>query len=168
MNCMCLMLVKNQPDVKSAWNMGLSELYKDTFFSEDDNIWIRDEQIDGSAIPAIPDDPDEYKPYGFQKVSVRPYDWKKDYKHQGDPIWLVLPHSRKAKDADQAFFQTLKEHIKFFNGDNFSCAVIDGVTDNPNGDSAVVEFDPESSDLVGEIKDAGPNDWLFFVNYHGC
>jgi hypothetical protein len=42
------------------------------------------------------------------------------------------------------------------------------VTDNANGDSAVVEFDPESSDLVGEIKDAGPNDWLFFVNYHGC
>jgi hypothetical protein len=30
------------------------------------------------------------------------------------------------------------------------------------------KVDVESADLVGEIKDAGPNDWLFFVNYHGC
>ena len=167
MNCMCLVFVKNQPDIKSAWNMGLSELGKDTFFSEDDNVWIRDEPIEGNAIPEIPGDPDAYEPYGFQKVSVRPYDWKRDYGHQEDPIWLTLPHSRKAKDADDTFFKTLKEHIKFFNGDDYSCAVIDGVTDNTNGDSAVVEFDPEASDLVDEIKNAGPNDWLFFVNYHG-
>jgi hypothetical protein len=67
MNCMCLMLVKNQPDIKSAWNMGLSELCKDTFFSEDENVWIRDEPINGDAVPEIPESPDAYKPYGFQE-----------------------------------------------------------------------------------------------------
>ena len=167
MNYMCLMLVKNQPDIKSAWNLGLSELYKDTFFNDDENVYIHGNPIDGDAVPEVPDDPETNGPYGFQKVSVTPYDHKNDYKHQPDPVWITLPHSRKAKDVDEAFLKTLKEHIRFFNGDDFSCAVVDGVTDNPNGDSAVVEFDPEESDLVGEIRDAGPNDWLFFVNYHG-
>ena len=166
MNCMCLMLVKNQPDIKSAWNMGLSELDKDTFFDSD--VWIRDEPIGGDGIPDIPEDPQEYRPYGFERVNVVSYDREGGRKRKSDPIWLTLPRSRKARDADEAFFKTLKEHIGFFDGDDSSCAVVDGVTDNPNGDSAVIKFDPVESDLIGEIKNAGPNDWLFFVNYHGC
>ena len=165
MHCQCLILVKDEPNVKKAWNLGIRALQGDSFFKDDENIYLRQYRINKARIPAIPEDLSEYEPYGYQRIGVNPYDWHKDYEHQPQQTYLTLPQSRKAKDADEAFFKTLEEHIKFFNGDNYSCAIID--RKEVKVDPEVVIFDPEEADLIGEIRKAGPNDWIFSVCYHG-
>ena len=165
MHCQCLILVKDEPNVKKAWNLGIRALQGDSFFKDDDNIYLRQYEIYEAGIPAIPQNPLEYEPYGFQKIGVTPHDWHKDNEHQPPQTYLTLPQSRKAKDADEAFFETLKERLDFFDGDNYSCAIID--RKEVEADPEVVIFNPEEADFIGEIRKAGPNDWIFSVCYHG-
>ena len=173
MNCECLVLVKGQPTAKDAWNEAIKELGRDPWFCDDENVWIRDKAIEG-AEPEIPSDQDAGTPYGFQRVSVRPYDFDKPYDKQPKPIWLTLPKSRKAKDAGEAFMATLEKHIDFFTGNDYVCAIVDP-NDLSESRSAsgkdfvdIVVCDPKEAGFADEIRKAGQNDWLFFVNYHGC
>lgn len=171
MNDECLVLVKNQPNAKEAYNEALREMERDPFFCDDESVWIRCKPIK-EGNPEIPDDPDACDPYGFQRVNVAPHDWGADSDHQPKAAYLTLPRSRKARDADETFFRTFEAHLDFFCMNDYSCAIVDPsdlcVLDTPSGErTAVIVGDPRESRFADEIRAAGPDDYLFFVNYHG-